>query len=329
MRLALVACLLAACGDGHATTDGPLDHDAPSTGSDAATEGGHDAAPNHDRTVFVIPFENKSDAQIYGNTTDAPFINGLLATSAHATMFQDELPTLPSEPHYIWMEAGTNALPDHTFMGDGDATAANSSSSTDHLSTQLDAAGLSWIAYQEGIGTDCPITSTGFYAVKHEPFVFFQDVSGSPPSAGNARCAAHHKEIAALAGDLAAGTVPNYAFITPNLCHEMHGAPTCPSGTGSSANIAAGDQWLSENLQPLLDYTKTHDAVIFLVWDEGDATNLIPFLALGDHVVTGASATVYTHGSQLKTVEELLGVPVLPSVQGDADFSAMFEPGTL
>src|SRR5215470_13142660 len=84
--------------------------------------------------VFVIAMENHDASQIYGNTTDAPYINNtLMAKYARATNFNDELPSLASEPHYIWMEAGTNAFSDHTFTTDNDASASNSTSSTAHL----------------------------------------------------------------------------------------------------------------------------------------------------------------------------------------------------
>ena len=331
LAVAFALASVTACGsssgssaDGAGTSDGAR-HDG-GAGSDAGSGSANPAA----RTVIVIPLENKSDAQIYGDTTDAPYINGLFATAARATDLQDELPTLNSEPHYVWMEAGTNVFSDHTFAVDDDPSATNSTASTAHLSTQLDAAGLTWTAYQEGItdGT-CPIASSGEYAVKHSPFVFFQDVSGSPPSMANARCATHYKALPDLAADLAAGTLPNYAFITPNLCHEMHGDFLCPSGFSTPKNIAAGDAWLASNLPPLIEYTHTHDAVIFLVWDEGDSSNKVPFLALGDHVVPGPNGATYNHGSLLKTEEELFGLTVLPAAASTTDFGAMFEPGYL
>src|SRR5205823_8980265 len=120
------------------------------------------------RTIFVIPMENKANSQIYGNTTDAPFINSLLAsTAAHATKFGDELPALDSEPHYIWMEAGANVFADHTFDNDNDPAASNSTSSAKHLVTQLQAANIPWMAYQEDITSHtCPIAATGHYAPK-------------------------------------------------------------------------------------------------------------------------------------------------------------------
>ncbi len=294
MTRALMLCVLAACGSspgssgadapGHIDgtvngdtpiTDGMMDHDA---GSGSGSGSGNPAA----RTVIIIPMENKDSTEIYGDTTDAPYINGLIGSggiAAHTTNFNDELAlALPSEPHYIWMEAGTNAFSDHTFTTDDDSSAANSTSSTEHLATQLNTAGRTWTAYAEGItsGT-CPISSNfSEYAPKHSPFVFFQDISGATPSATTAGCEAHYKAFTDLAGDLA-GTLPNYVFITPDLCDDMHGDLLCASGLGDSTNIAAGDAWLKTNLPPLIAYTQTHDATIFVVWDEGDTTlNPVP-----------------------------------------------------
>lgn len=325
--LALAAC--SGSNNGNSGDDGTTT-DAPGSGSgsaDAPTSSSHKID-----TIFVIPLENKADTAIYGNMTDAPYINGLFTTANHATNFKDELPSLDSEPHYIWMEAGTNAFADHTFSTDNDAAASNSTSSTDHLVTQLKAANIPWMSYQEDLTAACPIssssiTSTSPYATKHDPFVFFQDVSGSPPSASNTYCAAHHKAYSSFATDLAAG-MTGYVFITPNLCHDMHGAATCSSGLSSSPNIKAGDTWLKAELPRIIDYTKTHNAVIFLVWDEGSSTNTIPFLALGAHVKVGTSDVMYTHSSLLKTTEELLGVPVLAKVTAANDFADMFDPGT-
>ena len=329
MRTAALCAFVIACGGGGSGNNndgGDDDVDIDASPPDVAIDAPQQAGP---RTVFVIPFENKDATAIYGNTADAPYINSLMGAWGHATAFGDVLPSLPSEPHYVWMEAGTNAFNDRTFTGDGDATSSNSTSSTAHLSTQLTAAGIKWMSYQEGItaGT-CPISSTGHYAAKHDPFVFFQDVVGSPPSASNANCAAHHKPYSSFVGDLAVG-LQGYVFITPDLCHDMHGDLTCPSFLGDSANIKAGDTWLKTELPRIIDYTKTHDAIIMLTWDEGNNSNLMPFIVIGKHVKAGYTSTVqYNHSSQLKSVEQFLGVPVLPTVASANNFADMFEAGT-
>jgi hypothetical protein len=284
------------------------------------------------RVVFVIVMENHDADAIYGNTKDAPYINGtLLKQYAHTTNFVDELPLeIPSEPHYVWMEAGTNRFADHTFTNDPDPSAENSTGSTAHLATQLKATNgrVDWRAYQEGLNArtgECPIDSEHLYGAKHDPFVFFRDVSGSPPSKTNAYCASHHKPYTALAADLKHGSVAAYNFITPDLCHDMHGARNCPG----DRTIRIGDDWLQAELPALISYVNAHEGVIFLTWDEGEGTPQMPFVAIGPHVKKGyAGGVKYTHGSMLRSVEEILQLDLLPTVTGDADLGDLFEAGT-
>jgi len=282
--------------------------------------------------VFVITMENHDPGEIVGNSTDAPYINDtLLASYASASNFVDQFAlSTPSEPHYVWMEAGTNKFSDHTFTGDGDASASNSTADTDHLVTQLKNASpeVTWMSYQESINSTtgaCPIASSGAYAAKHDPFVFFQDVSGSPPSKTNAYCAAHHQPSEQLALDVQANTVARYAFITPDLCHDMHGRSSCPEKN----LVKAGDTWLAANVPSLIDFVTAHAGVIFIVWDEGDSTTMLPFIAIGPGVKTGYVGNVkYTHGSLLKSLEEIFGVPVLSRVASENDFADLFRAGS-
>jgi hypothetical protein len=281
--------------------------------------------------VFVIAMENHDASQIYGNTANAPYINGtLIPAYSHATNFNDPLAlSIPSEPHYVWMDAGTNAFSDHTFTNDNAPSASNSTSSTAHLSTQIKNAtnGVTWVTYQEGINAttgSCPIAGSGFYAPKHDPFVFFQDVAGNPPSKTNAYCVAHHKALSALAGDLANKTTANYNFITPNQCHDMHGQSGCPN----SNTIKAGDDWLAANLPAIISFASANSGAIFIVWDEGSSTAKLPFLAVGPHVKAGHTGTVsYTHSSIIKSVERILQLPTLSTVASANDLTDLFVAG--
>jgi hypothetical protein len=279
--------------------------------------------------VFVIALENEPASAIYGSSK-APYLNGLLTKYAHATAFGDELPdAIPSEPHYVWMEAGTNAFSDTTFTGDGDPSSGNSTKSTAHLTTQMQAASppVTWMGVMEGLNSGtgaCPVSSSGFYAAKHDPFVFFQDVAGSPPAASNAFCAAHHKAFTSGQA-LTQGSPAQYTFIAPNVCNDMHGDPSCPSGDP----ITLGDNWLATNLPPLIDYANAHAGVIFLVWDEPEGgSTVMPFIAIGPHVKAGyAGAVAYTHSSLLKSVEEIFSLPVLSTVTSATDLKDLFQPG--
>jgi hypothetical protein len=286
--------------------------------------------------VFVIAMENHDAGQIIGKSKNAPYINGTLIPSfAQATNFTDELALpVPSEPHYLWMEAGTNAFADHTFTTDADPSKANSTASTAHLVTQIKNAttGVTWMTYQEDQGPEtglCPIVSSGFfaakhYAAKHNPFVFFQDVSGNPPSPANTYCSQHSKPFSSFASDLAANSIASYVFITPNLCHDMHGALRCPGGN----TIKAGDDWLAANLPPIIDWANKHSGVIFLAWDEGENTNKMPFLAIGPGVKANyPGGVLYNHGSIVKSVEEIFNLPILSTVAANNDLADLFKPG--
>lgn len=299
------------------------------------------AAASSVRHVFVIVMENTNaeksgDAPyIYGNTEEAPFINlSLMPRYALAANFHDPVPLgVPSEPHYVYLEAGTNRFADFTFAdgisGDFDPSGWRSTASTDHLTAQIEATNgrVTWSTYQEGISERtgaCPINSDRktHYGAKHNPFVFFQDVSGNPPSKTNANCIAHTRPYAALADDMAANRVANYVFVTPNLCHDMH------DKCGSKSRVRNGDDWLKAELPAMIDWVNGHDGVIFLVWDEGHETRKLPFLAIGPQVKSGYAGTVpYDHGSVIKTVERIFGLPYLATVAPKNDLSDLFKPG--
>jgi hypothetical protein len=235
------------------------------------------------KTVIVIAMENTDANQIYGKKQRAPYINNtLMPIAARASNFNDPLPIgILSEPHYIWMEAGTNSFPDHTFTDDREPVpkkGKNSTASKDHLVTQLNAAGLTWMSYQEDMKSgECPVVTFFPFAARHNPFVFFQDVSGNPPSKTNQFCIDHHKPYSEFAADLAANKLANYVFITPNVCNDMHGDKKCPKGNA----ITAGDNWLKAELPRIIDWVTINSGVIFIIWDEGDDTLKLPFFAVG------------------------------------------------
>jgi len=283
------------------------------------------------RNVFVIVMENRDWSNIVGNTGSAPYINSLLSRPdvAYARNYRNVLPSEvaggylhPSEPNYIWMEAGTNRLPDRAFTTNDPPSASNSSSSAAHLVTYLNNAGISWKAYAENIsGTACPTMDSYPYAVRHNPFVFFRDVTNDP-----AYCVSHVRPFAELATDLANNTAARYNFIVPNVCNDMHDASGCAGATGNA--ILNGDNWLKTNLPIILGSSAyKHGGAVFITWDEdaGDTTNnpigmivLSPF-AKGN----GYSNTIaYSHSSLVKTLQEIFGVfPFLANVGSATDLS--------
>src|ERR1043165_1580227 len=299
--------------------------------------------------VIVIAMENTDADQIYNEHTKAEYIKkDLMKHYAYATNYNDPLHlNAPSEPHYIWMEAGTNALGDgNVFLSNDDPSIQNSTSSKLHLVRRMEDAKppVTWMTYQQGMKPDtCPIKAVeeNFYFPKHNPFIFFHDVSGNPPSETHKYCKDHHKPYDGFfKQDLADDKLAQYVFITPNLCNDMHGHQDaqhhndCPHKEND--RITNGDKWLAAELPRMIDWAKQNSGVIFIVWDEGKdlegddkEKKPIPFLAIGPGVKAGASDTEFSHGSLAQTSGEIFKLPTLDTVADSniKSFKELFEDG--
>ncbi len=278
------------------------------------------------RTVFLIMMENHNWSDIKNNAS-APYINNtLLPMASYAEQYFNPPGNHPSEPNYLWLEAGTNF-----GVTNDDDPAVNHQSSTQHLVTLLNNAGISWKSYQEGIsGTVCPLTEHGLYAPKHNPMVFFDDVTNAN-DANSAYCIAHVRPYSELITDLQQNTQARYNFITPNLCNDMHN--TCPPLNDS---VKQGDSWLAENLPAILNsQAYQNGGIIFITWDEGEGISEdaevdgpIGMIALSpDAKGGGYSNTIhYTHSSTLRTLQEIFGVtPLLGDAANATDLSDLFK----
>jgi len=306
----VVAALAAACG-------------GPRAGTGATGDGGHGtgaaAVPRSTdpKKVFLILMENHDWIDIKG-AANAPYLNSLLAIGAHAEQYYNPPGLHPSEPNYLWLEAGDN----FGIRDDEDPT-VNAVDSTAHLVTQIEAAGLTWKSYQEDIdGATCPLVSAGNYAAKHNAVVFFRDVTDGN-TATSRHCIAHVRPFTELDGDLAADTVGNYNFITPNLCNDMH--DSCPP---MNDTIAQGDAWLSM-LVPKLLASKAYaeGGTVIITWDEGEnGDGPIGLIVLSSAAKAGyAGSAHYTHGSTLRTVQTILGLsPFLGDAAHATDLSDLF-----
>ena len=271
-------------------------------------------APGHAlTTVFLVVMENHNWSSIYGSAA-APYINTMLLPQAsYAQEYYNPPHNHPSEPNYLWLEAGTN------FGITNDASpAVNHQSTTSHLVSLLTKAGISWKAYQEDIdGSTCPLEPVRRYAPKHNPMIFFDDVTDTndPQSAG---CIAHERPYGELAGDLRSGKVARYNFITPTLCNDM---PDC--------SIATGDTWLSQAMPQILSsQAYLHGGVVFITWDEGEGGDgPIGMIVLSPNAKGGgyASTIRYTHSSTLRTIQEIFGVtPLLGDAANATDLRDLF-----
>jgi hypothetical protein len=274
------------------------------------------------QSVFIIVMENHDWSEIKGSP-DAPFINSILLPQAsHCEQYHVPFSVHPSLPNYLWLEGGTNfgVLDDEDPALDHQGTSA-------HLATLLNHAGISWKAYQEDIGgTDVPLTSTNLYAVRHNPFVYFDDVTGT----NNPNCAygiAHVRPYAELTADLTNHTVARYNFITPNVCNDMH--DSCYPAFNSTRQ---GDDWLAREVPKILNSAAYQNCgALFIIWDEDSGYGDSPIgLILLSPLARGGgyfNNVFYTHSSMVRTMQEIFGVtPLLADAANATDLSDLFMP---
>jgi len=293
-----------------------------SIGMLGAEQGGKESAGRRIKTVWVILMENQDWASIKGSKF-APFINRtLLPQASYAEQYYNPPRIHPSLPDYMWIEAGGSF-----GIANDRSPLVNSQSTTQHLVTLLKNApggAVEWRSYQEGIsGKDCPLSDKYPYVVKHNPFVFFDDVTNrrNPDSA---YCIEHIRPFEELSKDLASNSVARYNFITPNVCNDMH-----DSCSPLRNKVAQGDTWLARYLPDILNSQAYRDGgVVFITWDEAERADgpigmiVLSPLAKGN----GYSNSIhYDHGALLRTLEEIFGVtPYLGNAASQPDLKDLF-----
>jgi len=322
------------------------------------------------KTVFVIAMENHnwtqpanqftgSPQQIFQNPS-APFINSLVNGTAsalingsvvnislqvsYATAYHNALATAsgvnphihPSEPNYIWSEAGSNlgVLNDNDpFLPKG----GTDQSTKQHLAGFLTQAGKTWKSYQEDIDlttvngqlTNVPLPPDQWtvplssfsgifgsgvnqfngskqfnYAAKHNPQVFFTDTNGGDDPTPSNPLSANYAPLQQLFLDLANNAVANYNWITPDQYNDMHTALTGGFNglKADPAKINQGDNFLSQVVPAIMASQAYQNNGVIVIWfDESEADG-----------VTGDNADDFNH-----TIAEIIISPLAhPNVNG-------------
>jgi hypothetical protein len=239
--------------------------------------------------VFVIMLENQSPAVLA--SPEAADLRRLAAQYAYDTDYFGV--THPSLPNYVAVVTGRT--------GGSHSDNPTQRFSFPSLPAQLDRHGISWQAAMEGLPypgypgnwyppappgtppTDPPADAR--YAKKHDPFLLLTDLA--PHDASRV------VPLDVLAGELRSGKVPRFVWISPDLCHDMHGQPDAPGascpGSRHAQLVAAADHFVRawvERIQHSAAWTG--NAVIFVAWDEGAGSpwpptpsNLWRYLAAG------------------------------------------------
>ena len=282
------------------------------------------SVPSFDH-IFVIMLENEDFSDIIGNP-DLPYINSLAASGASLQKYYAV--AHPSLPNYLALTGGSTFGLDQ----DCDSPSCYVGAASNIAADRIEPSGRTWKAYMESMPVACDQTNTDLYAVRHNPFLYYDDIRTVP-----SEC---NKDVpyTQLATDLqSAATTPNFGWITPNLCDDAH---DCPA--------TSADTWLQANVPAILSspaFTTQH-SLLAVTFDEDDhdgscptagetspPCNQIPTILVGSGIAPGTvSKTQYDDYSLLKTIETSWSLPPLTDNDEDASpisdvFTATGPPG--
>ena len=239
--------------------------------------------------VFVIVMENHEYGSIIGSAA-APYINSLASTYALATNYFGA--SHPSLPNYLALTAGS------TFGITSDCTTCYVSAT--NIADQVEASGRSWKAYMEDMPSPCFTgASAGNYAMKHDPFMYYNDIRTNA-----ARCAGHVVPFSQFGADMNSGQVPNFTWITPNMCNDMH-----------DCAVSTGDGWLRSVVPTITGSAAFRNGgVLFITWDEGSSSagccgdawgGRVATLVISPRSIRGfRSSVAENHYGLLRTIED-------------------------
>lgn len=236
------------------------------------------AAARLDR-VFIIMIENHGLHSVIGDPA-APYITSLARSYGMAGNYYGV--THPSLPNYVAAISGSN----WDTNSDDPTLRFNHTNIVD----SLERTGHTWAAYMDAmpkagyLGSFWPNETNALYANKHNPFILMTDIRSNPARR------THIKPYGALATDLARRNAPQYIWITPDQCNDMHGGvygtvaghpeTPCPyadvKGDPADQSLKRkADAFVKKAVATITSSRAwTTRSALFLVADEGDYTGV-------------------------------------------------------
>ncbi|HEY3312201.1 MAG TPA: alkaline phosphatase family protein [Anaerolineales bacterium] len=258
--------------------------------------------PNFDHIVMIV-FENQSYENVIGNSS-WPTLNSLATQNVLLTNYFAV--RHPSLPNYIAMISGDT----QGFTKD----CTDCFLDKPNLADLIEKSGRTWKTYQEDMPSPCYVGDAKPYYQKHNPFIYFDSIRLNLE-----RCQRSEVPLTQLEPDLAAGQLPNFAFIMPNLCNSAH---SCP--------VETADAWLKAMVSRLQSSDALgQNSLIVVTFDEGGEGSNGSCCGMGGraggHIATVLvspqarvgfqDTTAYSHYSLLKTILAAWGLPELGNTQ--------------
>ncbi len=234
--------------------------------------------------VVIVLEENTNYSNVVGSSS-MPYLNSSLI-NRYGLATQYYANTHPSIGNYFMLTTG------QILTNDDSQTPSSFPVSANNVVRELLTAGKTWKGYGEGLpsvgytGGDWSFNGCTGY-VRHFPLAYLTDVQNSAAQKLNL------VPFTQFATDLANGTLPNYSFVTPDGCNDLH-----------DGSAAQADSWLQTNIAPLLTNSQfTTDGLLIIVFDESGSDNTngggrVEWMVAGPKVKPAyQSTTTYQHQS--------------------------------
>lgn len=241
--------------------------------------------------VVWILLENQGYTVI--GSKSAPYLNSLASACGLAT--NDYAVSHPSLPNYVALTSGST----QGITDDGEPSVHPLS-----VASIFSELGNNWSALVESMPSRCDHVTSGEYAARHNPAVYYRSITNS--------CSRNDVPLT-LPFNLKKG----FTFIVPNVCSDMH---SCP--------VSTGDEWLRRYVPEIIasPQYQARSLVLFITFDENNlqASNQVPTLVIAPSVPRGQRVGErFTHYSLLRTTETLLHLSLLG---GARSAPSMFHP---
>src|SRR5256712_4477732 len=296
--------------------------------------------------VVIIMMENEGISDICnGNPppcsgSNSPYMSSFANNNGISQQYLPLIST--SEPNYYGiLGASIFGCPSNCYPPAGGINAPN-------LVDRFEAVGVSWKGYMENqhVAAGCDGTTHEPYEHEHNGFVGFQDIYTNTARCSNIALANPTScgsiTDCTLINDLSSSSAPNFMWLTPNDCDNMHASSVCTTGNGyngctsggSSTCVKGGDNYLKSLVPNILNsYAFLNQrSALFIVFDEG--TGFCPLNGSSESCLYAvwagpvaktsfSSSHLYNHYSLTKTIEVNWNLAALTS--NDAGATPMTE----
>jgi acid phosphatase len=254
---------------------------------------------------MVILLENHSQSEALAQM---PHLSSYAHTYGQATNYFAI--RHPSLPNYLAIGGGS------TFGVTDDANPSSHPLSGQSVFDQTLAAGKTAKTYAESMPSNCSLTSSGSYAVRHNEWPYF---SGATE---RANCQANDVPMGTttsgnLINAISAGKLPITGQMTPNLCNDAH-----------DCSLSTADSWLARWIPKLTsgpDFTGSRLTIIVTFdEDDGSQSNRVALVVIDPRLKGKTVTGTFNHYSLTRWLDDNAGVARLRNAAGAADLRAAF-----